>query len=271
MQATQPNPAPSQPPKGHEDAVLNLMKYLFHEVLCVACEVPAARKYEIRPTFLYGWLQSDPAGYASLDKEEVIKASNSTEAAWEELHTAIDDGSCFERYRASWHMVTMSDRPALEHQIGSVTVNLVIRWKDGVVGNLQSHMPAELLLNVRDFSDGLVAALTTRNVEKLVDTVSSAGLDALHGQSLDLRGSTPEDPYEVMMGLIVRMLRGGKLDGQELRADLRPGVEVNMRTAQSLMRPVVPPELLKRILQEAKPTPPAKEGQVHGGWKLPGT
>jgi hypothetical protein len=253
-----------------DEGAVTLMKYLFHQVFAVKCEIPPERRGDVTPSYFFGWLQQDPEGFTGMNAEEVIAAAKVPAESWELVQELFAKGGVMETFSQHWHLISLADRALPRHKLVGVNLNLVMTWADGTVCHSQVYMPDEMLME--PFSDGMVASILSGNAAQFIAKIVAHGLDGLHDMSPNLRGNTPEDPFEVMMGVLIQHLRG-EATGKQLRDDLREPVEKYVRLAQELIRPVIPPQVRKQI-EEAKRAAlrdkgKTREGKAHGGWDIP--
>jgi hypothetical protein len=175
-----------------------------------------------------------------------------------------------------WPQITLNFRGKPRNRLESIHTVCLLKWDDGRVVPLSSFVPAELSSVQGEFTDGSVATLMQVGANNLMQMLMQFSLDHLH----DHKSSEADDnAYEVVMGLVLKLLNGGQIidpvSGQQLRVadDMIPRCQEVMRVLQSMFRPPIAPQIQQQIQQvrqrrERKQTMqrPDAHAQPEGGW-----
>jgi hypothetical protein len=115
------------------------------------------------------------------------------------------------------------------------------------------------------YNDMLVSQIILRSVNSINNVFVEKGVDGLHADAEQHGG---EEPFNILMGIIPRMLDGTLLSAESLDPLTKQMIKRYMRLCQILIQPPLPPEVRAKIqqsqqAQQAKPIPGTSTG---GGW-----
>lgn len=249
----------ANPKMDRDEAAVTLFRHLFHDRFCLAEEITQAKKGQVLLSYFLGWLQSQSGLF---DVGDILEKSGVDASVWDFIWTVIGSGSAVESLMPVWYAICLSDRPDPSHDLAAVHAVLLITWKDGRVMPLSSHVSQDLLAPSLKLNDGLVANIIRRTVLSLfVGNVVEHGLDTLHDQSRDYRGTTAVDPYEYLAGLVAKNLAGDSIP----EAYRKPVADV-WRLLQALFRPPIDPAIRAQIEAQRRRAAGPGGSAVTGGW-----
>jgi hypothetical protein len=254
-----PKPNPQQV---RDEATVLLLRSLFHGKFCPDEKVEDDAKGLVLPTYFCGWLDHN---MPLMDPATECEAAGVGTDVWEFVRSVLDSGVAVERFAKIWYVVCLGHRPTPKHALEKIVLNMVLHWSDGVIIPIQVFVSAVMLEEGQKFNDGVVASIVSKNCLAFTQAVVTQGLDGMHDGGKNYRGDTPEDPFEVMMGLLI------KLGIPKVRPELQKPVEDYMRLAQGMIRPVIPPEVMaaleaKKRQWQAQRRRQGQIDQVRGGW-----
>lgn len=247
------------PQQDRDEQTVKLLQHMFHDMFCEDEEIPDEKKGFVMPAYFFGWLDKQ---MNLSNPDEICQAAGVDRAIWDFIGDLISSNLAPERIAQVWYAIVLGRRPEPKHRLRSVNLVMLLTYEDGHVHPGQIFITQEMLEGSARFTDGIVASQVAKNCNSFVQTIVEHGLDNLHDNSRDYRGCTPEDPYEVLMGGILKLVL------PQVRAELKDPVEWYMRLAQGIIRPVIPPELRAAI--EARKREFLKPGKAHGGWDVSG-
>jgi len=241
----------------HENLVV-LLQHLFHQKFCPAEEIDAQKRAHIMPVYFYGWLDKH---MNMMNAEEECAAAGVSLDTWHVLEEIVNSGVAVERTFQVWYTVVLAHRPQPKVDLERCTVTMQLHYADGTITPIQVMLDRRLIEGP-GFTDGLIAAQLTRHMQAFISEILESGLDGLRKKGKNYRGGTPEDPFEVMMGLMLKHMI------PKLQPEYRQPVEDYVRYAQAILRPVVPPEMIAHFEREKAKSEPQPEGPARGGWDV---
>lgn len=251
---------PGENQERDENAV-KLLRVLFHDVYCDEHEVPAEKKHAVSPMAFYLWLDQH---WQELDEEEISQKAGTEADTWAFVREVVDSGNAVPATQAIWLMITLADRPLPAVKVRSVNVLCNVTYEDGTISTTQGFVVPSMMYDPTKTFDDSLAFTTMRNVmQQVLDSAMGSGLAGLHaeGNKNQFTSQHPNDPFEVLMGWVIKhMLKGepvpGKLDPQLVKP-----VETYLRLAQQCIRPPIPQHVLDRFKAAQK-----TDGKPKGGW-----
>jgi hypothetical protein len=226
-----------------------LLRYLFTK-MCKDERIPTEKRGLIVPAYFFGWIDRTMNLLNFLNVGDECAAAKVSVEIWDFVREVLGTGLAVERFGPLWYSICLSTRPALRHRLQKIMLNCVLTWEDGRISPIQIYIDRAMMEEGKDFSDGLVADLINTRIRAIVHIVAERGLDQLHQESDDYRGMTPEDPFEVMMGMLLKIFdkRSAHLASIPcVRDDLQDPVMKYVRLAQGIIRPVIPPKVQAQL------------------------
>lgn len=247
--------------------VHNLLVHLFHNEFCVRDDISQEHKHMVLRSYFCNWLD---AYMSELDPETACEQAHVPLAAWKRVDDIVSGTVGPETIEPSWYNIVLADRPPLQHQIKTVSMSVLITYQDGTMAPLQNFTTKEMLQG-QDFSDALLASIISDVAKQLVKMVVSQGSDGLHNAASQIAftSAEPEDPYEVMMGIILKYVI------PKAKPTLQQPITNYMRLFQQLVRPVLAQQMKDKYaakMQEmltkqlAAFDAPDKNKPASGGW-----
>lgn len=224
------------------------------------------------------WLQEHAE---TANVEAATQYVTKADATLEHWHSLLALGSCPEgvtQLAKIWPQIVLNRRPLPVHKLDSLHIIALLRWADGSAAPLSSLILSDMASKDGTFTDGIVASLIQANSDGLVSMLVDNNLDVMHDHRSKL---AKQDDFEIVMGLILRMLDGwvmvdpnakpnaqGGQDGLKLAASCIEGCRNVMRVLQAMFSPPMPPEVKNRILeiQKQRQAAQAPQAPVEGGW-----
>jgi len=193
---------------------------------------------------------------------------------WNFFYDKIHQQDGINQLAGVWYQICLKHRGEPAHELDSIHLAVILKYKDGQVCPLSSFVPSELSSMGGKFTDGTACTLVQSNAHGLMEMIRDMGLDGLYHQST----SAPDQAYEELMGLIVMILNGAAIipPGKEIKhenhvklneASRDPCLNVQ-RLLQGLFRPIIPPQVKEMIanrrarLEQQEGDP----GKPSGGW-----
>jgi hypothetical protein len=244
---------------------VKLLRHLFRAFLKYE-NINVEKSGEILPVYFYGWVAKYMAGANGFEECQTAEVHEET---WHRLLEIINGGLAPERLNGLWFAICLGDRPRPKHSIKRIKLSCLIIWEDGKISPMQSIVDDIMLPVPCGFEDGLVCTILRQSVESFVRNIVEKGLDGIHDNQdcKNYRGTTPEDPFDVTMGLILTGI-------SKLRPDLKKPVEDWMRLLQGLSRMPIPAATLAHFqAQRAKrlqDTFKMVRGPARGGFDVGG-
>lgn len=189
---------------------------------------------------------------------------------WEMFEHILGDQMGANTLAGIWPQVVFDFRGKPAVEVDSIHQIVLIKWKDGRVAPLSSLITRELASDDMTFNDGVLATLVQVTAHSLGKAAGDIGLNQMHD---DRSQWAPDNAYEVLMGLIIKILQGAVIidptSGQHVKLDAKlagPCQNV-MRTLQAMFRPPIPPAIKAKIMQRREAAGQGNVGQVgEGGW-----
>ncbi len=249
---------PNEPNTPEQDEqvkhVTLLLRHLFHDKFWEDEEIGEDKKGWVLPAYFYGWLD---AHMNLMNGDEECAVAQVPGPIWTFLGEVVQGGLAPERLAQLWYNVILSTRPEPRYPLKSLVLNLLLTWADGRISPIQIFADREILEEGIIFNDAVVAGLLTTRTGTMREAILTHGLDGLHDQSQNYRGTTEEDPFNVMMGLLLQHCI------PMLRPELKEPVKDYARLAQGIIRPVIPPGAREKLAQQPRVEP----GTAQGGWE----
>jgi hypothetical protein len=246
------------PQQARDESVVKLLAHVFHGRFVRDANVPQAQKGHVAPAYFCGWLDEHASEF---DPEEVCREAGVDVEIWQFVRQMLESGMAPERLSQVWYAIVLSDRPLPKYPLDRINLVMLLTWADGSVMPVQVVVSREMMDQGPGFNDGLVASIVSKNVVAFRDAIVDDGLDGLHDKptTVNYRGSTPEDPFDVFMGLLVKFI-------PQLRPELQKPVRDYKLLAQGIIRPVLPPAVMQAL--EAKKRQWQNKGRAAGGWDV---
>lgn len=246
-----------------DENAVKLLRVLFHDVYCSEHNVEPERKHTVSPMAFYQWLDEH---WQELDEDEISEKAGTEADTWAFVREVVDSGNAVAATHAIWLMITLSHRPLPAMKVKSVNVLCNITYEDGSISTTQGFVVPEMMYDPTKAFDDSLAFTTMRNVmQQVLDSAMGSGLAGLHAETAknQFTSQHPNDPFEVLMGWIIKhMLKGEPMPGKLDPMLIKP-VETYMRLAQQCIRPPIPQHVLERMKANRKA---AVEGKPKGGW-----
>lgn len=235
------NDRPDPEAQERSENIVKLLRVLFHGDFCEEQEIAPHQKVSVLPVFFCGWLHKHMDLRSGEPECEQAQVPHET---WEQLKTILDNGIAVEQLAPVWYTIVLSDRPKPLHQLKSIQSLILLTWLDGTISPLNVFVTGEMVQTPdKCFTDDLVAQILRNNTQGLVQKIAEMPLDQAHdgASTLRFKSTDPNDPdaYEVFGGLILKVL-------PQIKAELREPVRNYLRLFQSIVRPVVPAEVLRQ-------------------------
>ncbi len=263
MTDSQDDPEEMKKKKQEHDAnVVKFLAYMFHKQFCPAEEIPDKAKLEVLPVYFCGWLDKN---MTLMNVETECEAAGVEHETWEFVRRLLDGGAAPESIGGAWLAIVLDDRPDPKSRITSVNTIVNITYSDGTISTSQSLMHKDMLSGVL-ITDSILGTMLQNSLKQIVTAITREGVDALHAEGMKQNvfvSTEPEDPFNVMMGMMLKMLI------PQLKPALQRPVENYVRLAQQCIRPVVPAHILAGFKQRQAAEEAKEKGIVRGGWDAP--
>ena len=221
------------PQQDRDEQIVLLMQYLYHERFVKEENVPEDKVGFVMPAYFFGWLDKH---MNLMNGEEICAAVGVPVEIWTFIKDLVDSGCAVERLHQVWFTIALGMRPQPKTKLERVHLLMLMTWADGTIYPVQVFATQDML-DGPGFNDGLVAAIVAKNTQSFTESIIEHGLDGLHARGKNYRGGTPEDPFDVVMDLMLKHLI------PNVRPDLRRLCEDYVRPFQGIVRPVLPPEV----------------------------
>lgn len=246
-----------------ERHLYKIFQYLFQHVFCVEHSVPEERIADVAPGCFLHWLRIKNGLF---DVAGVLEKTGLSQEVWDKAWEVLESQEGPAYLMRWWYFICLGNRPAPKHELSSVHCILLLTWKDGTITPISNLVLRDMLINDKDFTDGHVATLLNNHVhDTFIGSVVERGLDGLHDDGKDYRGTTPADPYGVFCGIVIKALNEGMASGPIDPQYQKPVLDY-LRLAQALIRPPTPPHIQAAI----RTTQQNGAALAKGGWDTPG-
>jgi hypothetical protein len=217
---------PTDPVHGN---LIKLLYHIFHRYFCKEEGIPNARKPEVMPAVLMGWVYRWFTLGQPIDLDAVCKTAGVPPEVWDVLVKFVEDPLAPERLRFAWPQITMGNRSAPKHKISRIMWNLILEFDDGHITPVQVMLPVELT-DRGSFDDGLLGSILQSRVDVFYGMVVEEGIDGLYERGGDYGG---EHPFNVLMGATLKIM-------PQLDPVLHTHLKSYMRLCQGLIQPPIP-------------------------------
>lgn len=240
------DPMPSDPSAAHAFTLYRLLTVLFHAHFCPEAKIADADKAKVVPMFFAGWLVHHAP---LLSQDEICTTAGVPPEAWAHMLALAESGTFPESVRQLWYQIVLFHRPPAVAAVRSIAVNVLVTFADGRVTPLT--FAGHMVTPIR--RDGELADAVRSAVDRLVAPTGEDGVAKTHALAADLRGTTANDPFEVLMGACVKIV-------PQLNPEYREICLKWVRFITDTLRPVVPNQFLQRQRLEAADKKPAVGG-----------
>jgi hypothetical protein len=242
--------------EGQRYGLIRLLAYLFHFRFCVEEKIAPDQRPHVLPVYFLGWL--DQHAHA-VDPDEVCQKAEVPRESWDFLREhVLDNAAGVERVTPYWWFIALSGRPDPKHKLRHLTLTAIYTFEDGSVYPVQTFAHRDMMSS-GSFDDATVVTLVALRWRDLVSDFIARGTDFVHDErAADHRGGAPEDPFEVVMGLMLKYLI------PQVKPELRPFCEKYMRLFQGIVRPVIPPGARQQLEEQKRLR--EQPGPARGGW-----
>jgi hypothetical protein len=250
-------------PKEQVQDLVKLLRFVFTALFCEDEDIPPQRRGTVLPVFFCGWVDSFLSHTSVDDELSYCERAEVPAETWEAMATLIRSGSAPEQLQAVWYLICLSHNTVPKYPVDAICMTLIIKWADGTIWPIVANCPKELAIVASPDSDAvmneaLAMSLLANQLPGLYETILTTGFDAAHDhKNIYRRAKTPEDPIEVMFGLVLQQINN-------LRPELRQPVLNAMRLAQGMLLPPITPEARARIEQLRQQA----QDKRHGGFDV---
>lgn len=250
-------------PKGARDAdAIKLFAHLFNAHFCPAFNVPPADKWRaVGPASFLNWLSQVGD---TIDREVACAAAGVPDATFDFVREVADSPKGADAISMAWFAVCLADRPPPPVPVVSVSAAYVVTFADKTVVVRQGFYHKDMNPDQPALSDADVATVAKSLASQAHAGLVGGPLAAAHAEARggDAFSTTAaEDPFEVMMGLMIKHLI------PMVKPELQRPVLTHVRLAQQLIRPPVPKVVVSTIANEhAKSAAASGESRARGGW-----
>ncbi len=253
--------------RDRDENLVRLFGHLFHEHFCAAENIPPQKKMHVLAAFFCGWCDRN---MLLMDAEDVCAKADVPAETWEHARTLIEGGTAPESLYGVWYSIVLSDRPPPERTVTSINMVTNLTYSDGTISTTCSFISREMFDNDAGFSDHIVAGILRNSARQMLDKMMEEGVDGLwkEAQKNKFTSPEPEDPFEVLMGWIIKHLVGGEPvpPGHKLKPALRDPVMRYMRLAQQCIRPPIPKQVIDAFKARQRQAEAKEQGKPRGGW-----
>lgn len=258
-------------PLSRDERAVHLLQAIFHGPFCELDEIPPGRKHQVLARHFFRWLD---ANMMTLDQDALMAEAKVDAEIWYFVRQLAENPAAVEMTAALWPCVVLRGRPKSPAPVASVNVVCNITFADGTISTTQGFASADMLTPGQAAAladDDVVVPIALNNLKAVGDAVMEAGLARLHAQAqVNVFGSPePEDPYDVLMGFLLKLVRGEPLPaGAALKPALRRPAETYLALIRQMVRPLVPAHVMAGFRQRQAAAAAAEKGEVRGGWNL---
>lgn len=247
----------------NENAV-KLLRVLFHDVFCVRDAVQDVQKQDVLPVYFFGWLDQH---WTELDEQELSTKAGTGPETWHFVRERLDSGVAPETFAQVWYGIILHGRPKAPCAIRTVNLICQVTFDDGSISSSQAFVPKEMVTGDID-TDDVFFMLVHTLMRQIRTAMVGAGLAGLHEEAKKnvFTSAHENDPFEVLMGWVLKHMIGGVPPPGKLHPQLKQAVENYLRLFQQYVRPPVPPHLITAYKARTEKAAAAAEGRPRGGW-----
>lgn len=143
------------------------------------------------------------------------------------------------RLAGVWHRIALSKRPEPEHEVESVTLVAMIKWRDGKLIPISSFVPMVMGKDAPGFDDGIVCSMIASHGHELMNPVVQSGLDGLRQMATDLGTETMQDAF---IGMVLMLPEHPQLD-----PTFKPAFTKLSGVVRGLLSPKLPPVVQRQV------------------------
>ncbi len=262
-------------------SLLKLCTLLFKE-FCREREIEEDQVHAVSPVPFLSWLREKAVTLSADDAISYWQQAEVGEVVWHALLDMAHDPMGANQLQTVWLAVTLADRPKPAVRVESIHVISLIKWQDGKAMPLSSLVPRELVNNAHLIDDAVACTSIQMQSASLVEVLRQMGLDHAHDFRADM---ADEEAFEVLMGLLLKILQGATIidpsSGQQLKLGhhMVERCQRVQRLLQAMFRPPIPPEVRAEIEKqralendggaESKTPPSLLVLPGDGGWDQP--
>lgn len=263
MGATDSKPNNNQ---DRDENAVKLLRVLFHDVFCPAENVPDERKAQVLPVYFYGWLDKE---WTTLDQEELSTKAGTDEDTWAFVRRLLESGTAPEATAAIWYTIVLAGRPKPPVEVASINLVCNVTFADKSISTTQAFVCREMFTGP-GFDDALFFTVVRNVMKQAIESMMGSGLAGLHQEAAknQFTSEHPNDPFEVLMGWVIKhMIRGEPMPGK-LAPQLAKPVETYMRLAQQCIRPPIPEHIINQFRVRQAQEQGKEAGKPRGGWNV---
>lgn len=257
---------PDQNPERNEKAV-KLLCHLFHAEYCEIHNVDESEKVSVSPRQFYEWLDKT---MPLMNSEDFCEKAGVDAEIWQFVRNLVDSGNAPEATAGLWYTIVLSKRPTPESAIRSINLVCNITFLDGTISTSQGFVTREMFeAGAAEVGDGIAFTIVRNVMRQVLESMAESGLAKLYERSQrnQFTSTASEDPFEVLMGWVIKhMLRGEPMPGK-LKPELLKPVETYMRLAQQCIRPPIPEHVITGFKAKQQKDAAKAAGRPRGGWE----
>jgi hypothetical protein len=226
--------------------IVKVMQAVFRR-MAAAESIEPGRYHEVLPVYFLGWTGKQ-LEEGRLDPDEIVTGAGAQHEDWTQLLRILENAAGVEMIQSVWPLVVLGDRPAPEHEVREASNIFMVKFADGVTYTVRTVVDRRSFTTSKVTDGELVGLLASQRDTPLAE-IGRLGVDGCHAQGQDLRGQTPEDPLDVVTGLILH----------KMLPQINPDYHQLIKRHLSLWRTLVK-------TPEARAAPPAGPAKTQGGW-----
>lgn len=249
-----------------DENAVKLLRVLFHDVFCPAEGVQDDRKPQVLPVYFYGWLDKH---WTEFDQDDLSRKAGTDEETWAFVRRLLESGQAPEATGGIWYTVVLAGRPKPAVEVASVNLVCNVTFADKSISTAQAFVSREMF-DGPGFDDALFFTVLRNLMKQVIESMMGSGLTGLHQEAAknQFTSQHPNDPFEVLMGWVIKhMLRGEPMPGK-LSPELVKPVETYMRLAQQCIRPPIPAHIINQFRARQQQADAKEQGKVRGGWNV---
>ena len=250
-----------------DEDVLALLRVIFHDEFCKTEQVSEAQKVMILPAYFYGWLDSN-ANSLEIDcyAESLCEKAGVEYETWHNLMEIVSGGLAVEKLANLWYAIVLSTRPDTGLKITSINIVMNVTFEDKSISTTQALVTQEMI-GATKMDDAATFTTLKQLLDNIMTSTVVTGVAGLHAEAQRNVFVSPaqEDPYDVIMGFILKhLIQGHPCDGK-----LKPELVAPVVNYFNLIRQMIRPKLAANVMSEYRRREAAKNSEIKsptGGW-----